>query len=294
MVIITDKVGQLCNRLFEFSYLVANAIEYNYKLVNPNFEEFAEFFEATQNSDFGKYNIQTNGYFTQKYNQKLLWKIYSFLNNRGLNSSPFHEIIKIQTVAGEGGGGDSYNLNNTEFVKMAITKVVYLSGAWYDDNENFQKHADKIRAFFTPVQFYQTKVLDKINQIHKKDFTLVGVHIRKGDYIDFLDGIHYFDNKKYAQAMEQVEKLLTQTGKKVQFLICSNEKVNPIDFSGFDVNFSEDHFIVDLYCLAKCDYIIGPHSTFSRWASFYGHVPLLHIEKEKAIKSMAEFEVITQ
>jgi hypothetical protein len=33
------------------------------------------------------------------------------------------------------------------------------------------------------------------------------------------------------------------------------------------------HFIEDLYALASCDYIIGPPSTFSQWASFYGNVP---------------------
>ena len=29
----------------------------------------------------------------------------------------------------------------------------------------------------------------------------------------------------------------------------------------------------DLYCLSKCDYLFGPPSTYSMWASFTGLVP---------------------
>jgi hypothetical protein len=32
--------------------------------------------------------------------------------------------------------------------------------------------------------------------------------------------------------------------------------------------------VEDLYSLARCDYLLGPPSTFSLWASFYGNVPL--------------------
>ncbi len=292
MVIITDKVGQLCNRLFEFSFVIANSIEHNYKVLNPNFDEYEEFFMATKYTDFGDFKIRTQGYFTKKHFQKYLWKIYNYLNNRNIASSFFHKIIKIQTEAGEGGGGESYNLNNPNFVKNAKHKIVYLSGAWYDDNENFVKHANKIRQFFTPTQFYQTKVLEKINNIRNRDKVLVGVHIRKGDYKDFMDGKYYFENNIYAKRMKEIELIFAEKGKNIHFLICSNETINQDDFKGFNTHFSKDHFIVDLYSLAKCDYIIGPLSTFSRWASFYGNVPLLHIEKEKSIKNLVEFEVI--
>ena len=32
--------------------------------------------------------------------------------------------------------------------------------------------------------------------------------------------------------------------------------------------------IEDVYALSQCDYILGPPSTFSMWASFIGDVPL--------------------
>lgn len=41
----------------------------------------------------------------------------------------------------------------------------------------------------------------------------------------------------------------------------------------------------DLYALSLCDYIIGPPSSFSRWASLMGHVPIYQIwDKNEEIR----------
>ena len=33
----------------------------------------------------------------------------------------------------------------------------------------------------------------------------------------------------------------------------------------------------DQWLMSQCDYLVGPPSTFTTWASFMGKVPLLHI-----------------
>lgn len=45
----------------------------------------------------------------------------------------------------------------------------------------------------------------------------------------------------------------------------------------------------DLYSLSKADYIIGPPSSYSAWASLYGSVPLCFIEDSKADFSISDF-----
>lgn len=50
--------------------------------------------------------------------------------------------------------------------------------------------------------------------------------------------------------------------------------------------------IEDLYALSKCDYIFGPPSTFSMWASFYGEVPLKFFETTNEKFSLNDFSVI--
>lgn len=45
----------------------------------------------------------------------------------------------------------------------------------------------------------------------------------------------------------------------------------------------------DLFSLSKADYIIGPPSTFSAWASLYGTVPLYFIESSNSDFKIPDF-----
>ena len=47
--------------------------------------------------------------------------------------------------------------------------------------------------------------------------------------------------------------------------------------------------ITDLYALSKCDYIIGPPSSYSQWASFIGDVPLCPLLDSNMDISMDSF-----
>ena len=57
----------------------------------------------------------------------------------------------------------------------------------------------------------------------------------------------------------------------------------PRDLDGLDAVVSDATHLVDMYALAGCDLIVGPDSTFSHWASFYGNVPI-HILNYKAVE----------
>ena len=49
--------------------------------------------------------------------------------------------------------------------------------------------------------------------------------------------------------------------------------------------------VEDLYALAGCDLLIGPPSTFTQWASFYGKVPLYHAWSPDAAPTRDDFAV---
>ena len=48
-----------------------------------------------------------------------------------------------------------------------------------------------------------------------------------------------------------------------------------------------------LYTLSLCDRILGPWSTYSRWASFIGEVPLCFIESKDQQFTDDSFSVVT-
>ena len=92
--------------------------------------------------------------------------------------------------------------------------------------------------------------------------------------------------------MKEVEELYNNL--QVVYLVCSNEEVTTSQFHDLSVKVSGGDPIEDLYALARCDFIIGPPSTFTQWASFYGQKPLYHIynTNEKITKNSCKISNI--
>jgi hypothetical protein len=51
--------------------------------------------------------------------------------------------------------------------------------------------------------------------------------------------------------------------------------------------------ILDLYTLSFCDRLVGPVSSYSRWASFIGEVPLCFLESKAQSFTEDSFSKIT-
>ena len=128
---------------------------------------------------------------------------------------------------------------------------------------------------WAPNKNYRENVERYFKKYNDEHDLLIGVHIRGGDYKKFEGGKWFYTPEQYYDKIKEVASLDIFAGKRLGFVICTNEKnVSFPVSSGFSVFNEERHFVEDLYLLAKCDYIIGPPSTFSIWASFYGGVPL--------------------
>jgi len=65
----------------------------------------------------------------------------------------------------------------------------------------------------------------------------------------------------------------------IVFILVGNEEIDRSYFLGYNCHFSTSNAIAeDLYLLSQSDYILGPPSTFSAWASLYNNTPLYFIE----------------
>lgn len=87
-------------------------------------------------------------------------------------------------------------------------------------------------------------------------------------------GFYYFELDVYRKRMKEMSEIINND---VVFLIFSDERLDKNVFisqnSSYEIQFSGNSAIVDLVMMSMCDYIIGPPSTFSGWASFWGKVP---------------------
>ena len=94
--------------------------------------------------------------------------------------------------------------------------------------------------------------------------------------------------------MQQILKLYPNN--KVAFFISSNAQVDIDLFKGcscYKYNNEPSGDILDLHTLSLCDMIIGPWSTYSRWASFIGEVPLCFIKDKEQILKKEDFSIVT-
>lgn len=276
MVILNSQNSQLANRLWGFSSFIANSIEHNYPLVNLGFYKYRNYFEATLNNNFGSYpiTIKRSGIGFLDYFYSNVFKNWVSITHKIIGKTP--TLYKLYcTKFKEDKTSTIFDLNHVCFVNDAKKQKVLVHGWLFRDPINIRKHREKLLQFFAPVEPYYSQVLEEIEYASKLADVLIGVHIRRGDYATFVNGKWFYTDLEYANFMHQLTKIYAKKGKRCAFFICSNDAVQIENFNGLTLAYQQRHFMVDLYALAKCDVIIGPPSTFSQWAAFYGNVPLV-------------------
>ncbi|TCD04161.1 hypothetical protein EZ449_17780 [Pedobacter frigidisoli] len=278
MVIINSQNAMLVNRLWGFSSFIANSIEYDYPLVNLGFYRYKDYFEATKINDFGKFPISIKrwGIPLLDYFYSNLFKNWSSITYRKFGKTPvLHKFYR--TTFSEDKTSTIFDLNKKEFINDARTRKILVQGWMFRDSVNVRKHRDLICSFFKPVEPYFSEIKHEIAEAKKLANILIGVHIRRGDYATFVGGKWFYSDEQYAKMMHQIANEYKLIGLSCAFFISSNEEINVAKFDGLTLANKARNFIVDLYSLSECDAIIGPPSTFSQWAAFYGDKPLTMI-----------------
>jgi hypothetical protein len=286
MLILAAKSGQLANRLFLFGHLIAAAIEHDLSFANLAFPEYAPLFESTHHDLLCRYPASAD----RRVPSPMLRQI-AYVAARGLTLLLTRTNLKTSLLSAIALPDDQRcDLNSPEFLQLASRAQVLLLKGWlFRNNSNFLKHAPQIRQYFTPIEPHRSNVAHLITQARQSCDILIGVHIRQGDYAEFMGGKHFHTTGQYVHVMRNIAFLFPD--QRVTFLVCSNVPQHAADFSTCNVVFANQHLLEDLYSLAQCDYIIGAVSTYSLWASFYGKVPLYHIQEIDADVTIADFRI---
>lgn len=161
------------------------------------------------------------------------------------------------------------------------------------DIRYLQQTKQELQRIFEPRQEIVRRANDMMGQLHTEADIVIGVHIRRGDYATWQQGRFFFSLDEYHRFMLQAASIFE--GRRVAFFISSNEPFDTSVFHGCCCQrFGNEPSaaILDLYTLSRCDYILGPVSTFSRWASFIGDVPLCFLESKDQTISHDSFSPI--
>ncbi|WP_073111520.1 alpha-1,2-fucosyltransferase [Hymenobacter daecheongensis] len=288
MVILTQDLDGFGNHLLLTSHFLVNVAEHRYELAIPSFERYAPFFEGTVRQDFDglPVRLQPGPRRFRVFFRALRLRWGGAVAQR----APWLQRLLGVRVLTDHGAND-VDLNSSAYLTAAHTEDLLVHGWQFRDKRHFAQNGDLLRRIFRPIAAHRRAVEHVLTANRQAADVLVGVHIRRGDYAGWHGGAYLYDNATFVRAMQQMQALFPATTR-VRFLLFSNETIADADFAAFDTGRSTNHAVEDLYAMAGCDYIIGPLSTYSMWASFYGRVPLCHLHRpDQPIASLREFMV---
>lgn len=286
MIVAARQSGyRLGNRLELFTHLLAFSLRTGIPVAMPAFEAWAPCFTGTAGNPFCCAPRP--------------------LHPPLIPGSLARVLAWLATVTpglGELLGGSYLDCPNDQTINLADLSVeararrsrfLFIRSGWqYRDWQGLRDNLPSIREFFawTPAL---AKASQNITQSARNDTDiLIGVHVRRTDFAQHLNGRYFFSIERYRTWMESLTAAAMP--RRVRFLICSDEALDANDFAGLRVCMTHGQPIEDMAALSACDAIMGPAiSSFSGWAALQGDRPFLPLEKTLQNPRMEDFRPST-
>jgi hypothetical protein len=282
MIIITRRIGRLGNRLLLFANFIACARDNNVAVYNPSFQEYARYFAATRHDWWCRYEPHRPD---RGHRRGVPWEaartlLYhaAYLPPRWLAALKCTDWpVKVIRISMQ----ESYDLGSREFAQLLQTRRVVLVQGWsFCNTAAVQRHADAVREHFRPIHKHVVNVSRIIASARARGDVLVGVHCRQGDYKTAFGGKYWYSTEQYRAILQRIVRFFAP--RKVSLLVCGDALQHREALPHLNVSWGSGHLVEDMYAFAECDYLVGPPSTFSGWASFYGQVPICRLESAEA------------
>lgn len=285
MVVVADKAGRLGNKLLLSAHLIAASADQGFRIFLPAFGEHHRWFPMI-GGPLPIYPSVTGSPLGSRAARVLLFYLARVLgavaSRSGWRGNKWVRAVRLQ----EGDRLDLESLATREEIRS--TKLMVLQGWLFRAPTAFISHSDEVRRVLSPDPSILSAARDQVEEARAGGDTVVGIHIRQGDYEQHLGGRFYFPSKEYVATMERLLALLPG---RVRFLVTTD---SPQEWGRFDhlpYKQSDGTAIADLFTLAACDYICGPPSSFTLWASFYGEVPLAMIVSRGRTLTLDDFRI---
>jgi len=291
---IAQRCGRLANRLVLFAHFAALAEEQGDRVVNFTFHSYAHLFETTRRDIYCRYPAAQRrswldlipGLAPALRKTRLCYHIVRAVSAM---TERFPIFGKTAVILRETPGEMTLLDGTAVQDQIRDARIVFVHGWRLCAPQLVQRHAPKIREYFRPVPEVEQASRRAVDLLRQNADVVVGVHVRQGDYRGWRGGKFFFPVAQYAAWMREFAGQFP--GKKVAFCVCSDESRTPDEFTGLTVGFGPGFPAGDLFALARCDYIFGPASTFTQWASFYGGKPLFQLWGSNDRLELGKFDV---
>ena len=260
MRVICDAPGQTCNRLWTYVASVAQCIAERKRMVIIFFDWTIEDFPNLLHAPFVYFPLYHKWYLEHGNG----WNNYKGLTWKVTHNKRWDKVFRF---LGFTKGWDTRR--DTRYLQQTLTQLQHI---------------------FRPSETIMQKAEAMIAQLRQQADLVVGVHVRRGDYATWNDGRFFYELDDYRRFMQRVQQLYPD--RRVAFFVSSNEDFPPEVFQGCACQrFGREPSgaILDLYTLSLCDRIIGPFSSYSRWASFIGRVPICFLKSKDMVITEESF-----
>jgi hypothetical protein len=271
VVLLHDGMGGLANQLRVAACVLAFALYSKRECVLPCFFRFRHYFKnapAVGMADWIRHVPVSQ-----------LWKKRGYrLLARAVGGLPLGVMLAVDelTFLPPTEPRNSRDVTVQAAIQAAQGKDIYLSGWLLRNPDGLITYRAAILEAFQPADEYLAPARAVIAKLRRDEAFVVGVHWRQGDYATWEGGKHLISERRLLKCIAAVKKKTARDfpGRPIRFLICTDGPQPRNIPPEYEFVRGPDTEIGDLYGLSMTDWILGSHSTYGRWASFYGQVPI--------------------
>ncbi len=284
IVILRASGNELANQLWNYASIYAYTLECGYTLKNPSFFEYGEYFKIPAPNFIFKilFFLPFKNYTKRKtaFRRKVWRKFYLWYTNIVMMIRHDHLVSCMNDE------NQPYYLPPTKNLVETLKELeqkggdIYLDGWLFRNPVGIEKYRDKIIEYFKPKGEIEEIVNRKIKELRGRYTSVVGVHVRQGDYREWRGGMYFMEQKRVREILDEYISIVKIDNNKICFVITSDGPIDTEIFDGLNIFVSKENAVADLFLLASMDAIIGSNSTFGAFASYYGNIPFIVMQKE--------------
>lgn len=271
MIVVNNNDSGLCNRIKLMGQAIAWGIEFNQDVTHNYFYDLKEYLYLDDSILPIKVTLPHTS------------KVRIWIHNK-------NKSIKRHLHIGQNETRDTIRR------KLGNGQNVRINSWLVREPEGYIRYRNKIAKYLAPKDEY----FDYANKVIKevkgdRNVHLVALHMRRGDYKDWRGGKYYYDENNY---IRWINAIVRELGDNVCILLFTNEAFDVErarkEAKYQDIYLMKGNAVQDLATMSKCEYIVGPPSTYSEMAAFYGNALYLNLfDKEQDIR-LGDFETLRE
>lgn len=244
--------------------------------------------------------LGNNGRFANQIFQYAFLKIYAKENNLQVETPTWIG----QTIFGHNDSLISQKLpvfyetnhNITEAIIPNTIKIfdnVDFWGYFQYNTRYYEPYKNYFRSLFEPKGEAKEIVTSALKNLQKRGKTLVGIHLRRGDY----GYKHFFvaPNQWYLKWLKEIwstldEPVLFIASDEIDKVKDDFSDYNPVTVQDLDCELPQANFYPDFYLLSQCDVLAISNSSFSFASSMLNQKANIFMRPNLAVKKLIPFE----